>query len=74
MLENFSSNSWDLRVLREVLSLFRTGLGVAGEGEGEGGWERASERKVEATENCPSRNRCIAMARFVSDGSKARAS
>ena len=73
MLENFSSNSWDLRVLREMLSLFGSGLGVAGEGEG-GGRERASERKVEATENCPSRNRCIAMARFVSDGSKARAS
>jgi hypothetical protein len=43
-------------------------------GEGLGGLERASVRKVEATENWPSRNRCIAMARFISDGWEARAS
>jgi hypothetical protein len=43
-------------------------------GEGLGGLERASVRKVEATENWPSRNRCIAMARFISDGWDARAS
>jgi hypothetical protein len=74
MFENFSCSSWDLRVLREVLSLLGFGLGVPGVGEGLGGLERASVRKVEATENWPSRNRCIAMARFISDGWEARAS
>ena len=51
MVENLSCNSWDLRVLREVLSLLGFGLGVPGVGEGLGGLERASERNVEATEN-----------------------
>lgn len=43
-------------------------------GAGCGGLFRASSRKVEATENCPSRKRCIAMALFMRDGWEARAS
>ena len=68
MFENLSCSSWDLRVLRDVLSLLGFGFGVPGVGEGLGGLDRASERNVEATENCPSRNRCIAMARFMREG------
>lgn len=68
MFENFSCSSCDLRLLREVLSLLGFGLGVPGVGEGLGGLESASERKVEATENWPSRSRCIAIARFIREG------
>lgn len=68
MFENFSWSSCDLRVLRDVASLLGFGLGVPGVGEGLGGFERASERNVEATENWPSRSRCIAMARFMREG------
>ena len=73
MFANLVCSSWDLSDVRSPESE-STGLGVPGVGEGCGGLSWASSRKVDATENCPSRRRCIAMARFMREGCDARAS
>lgn len=73
MFENFSWSSWDLREARSLESLL-AGLGVPGVACGWGGLSRASERKVDATSNCPSRRRCMAIALLIREGCEARAS
>jgi hypothetical protein len=70
---NFDCNSWDFRDVRSPESE-PAGLGVPGVGDGCGGLSCASSRKVDATENWPSRRRCMAMARFMREGWEARAS
>jgi hypothetical protein len=74
MFVNLCSNSSDLRDLRFSELEREDGFGVPGVGVGCGGLSSASERKVDATENCPSRSRCMAIARFMSEGCEARAS
>jgi len=56
-----------------VVGRLANGFGVPGVEDG-GGWSRASEMNVCATSNCPSRSRCIAIARFMREGCEARAS
>jgi hypothetical protein len=73
MFVNFVCSSWDFRDVRSLESE-SAGLGVPGVGVGCGGLSCASSRKVDATENWPSRRRCIAIARFMSEGCEARAS
>src|SRR6187402_3805011 len=73
MFENFSWSSLDLREVRSLASLL-AGLGVPGVGAGCGGLSRASARKVDATENCPSLKRCMAIALFIREGCEASAS
>lgn len=71
--ENFSCNSCDCNDARSPES-FEAGFGVPGVGEGCGGLCRASSRNVVATENCPSRSRCIAIALLIREGCDAKAS
>ena len=73
MLENLACSSCDFKDVRSLES-GPTGFGVPGVGEGCGGLSWASSRKVDATENCPSRRRCIAIARFRREGCEASAS
>lgn len=73
MFVNLACSSCDFKEVKSLESE-SAGLGVPGVGEGCGGLSWASSRKVDATENCPSRRRCIAMARFMREGCEARAS
>lgn len=71
MFENFCCSSWDFRAVRSE------GVGVEGDlGEDMacGSVGAASLRNVWATENWPSRIRCIAIARLVREGWAARTS
>lgn len=67
MSENLACSSCDCREERSFESVE---LGVPGDGE----LCRASSRKVVATENCPSRSRCIAIALLINEFCEASAS
>lgn len=73
MSENLACSSCDCKEERSFESSM-AGLGVPGVGEGCGGLCRASSRNVVATENCPSRSRCMAIALLIKEGCAARAS
>ena len=75
MLANCFRRASDLREsIPKSVSKLEYEFGVPDGGSERGGFLVASVRKVEATENWPSRNRCIAMARLISAGCEDSAS
>ena len=74
MSVNFVCNAFESKVPMCMSWAIFSGFGEPEVGAGWGGLALASLRNVEATENCPSRRKCMAMARLIKAGCEASSS